>query len=58
MKRLYFCFNFWKKNKENIALPENKKFGKSCENHLSTSFTKNETPTTQPWLAALLGIHF
>ena len=29
MKRLYFRFNFWKKNKENIALLENKKFGKS-----------------------------
>ena len=30
-KRLYFCFNFWKKkNKENIALCESKKFGKGC----------------------------
>ena len=30
MKRLYFYFNFWNKNKENIALLENKKFGKGC----------------------------
>ena len=30
MKRLYFCFNFWKKNKENVALLENKKLGKGC----------------------------
>ena len=30
MKRLYFCFNFWKKSKENIAVLENKKFGKGC----------------------------
>ena len=30
MKRLYFCFNFWKKNKENITLLENKKLRKGC----------------------------
>ena len=29
MKRLYFYFNFWKK-KQNIAVLENKKFGKGC----------------------------
>ena len=27
MKRLYSCFNFWKKN---IVVFENKKFGKGC----------------------------
>ena len=39
MKRLYyFCFNFWKKkNKENIAVLENKKSGKAVLSHLSTS---------------------
>ena len=31
MKRLYFCFNFCKKNKkQNIAVLENKRFGKGC----------------------------
>ena len=30
MKRLYFCFNFWKKKKENIALGKNKKIAKGC----------------------------
>ena len=30
MKRLYFCLNIWKKDKEDIALLENKKVGKGC----------------------------
>ena len=30
MKRLYFCFNFCGKKKENIALLENKKFREGC----------------------------
>ena len=57
MKRLYFRFNFWKKNKENIALLENKKFGKSY-------FKPSEQtcifffPAAQPWWAALRGIQF
>ena len=59
MKRLCFCFNFWKKNyKENIALLENKKFGKGCFNLSEHILYLKFFSAAQPWWTALLGIHF
>ena len=51
-KKSYFCFNFWKKYKEKIALCENKKFEKVRFNPSKIFLA------AQAWLTTLLGIHF
>ena len=57
MKRLYFCFNFWKKQiKYSCPWKQNvwKRLFEATWAHLISNFFS----ATQPWWVALLDIHF